>query len=198
MLRTDMDMRPIDPALHSGPKAFNRVGRSAFKADIFMRAVIDRHVPVAALVKAEVGAQFIGMDSPARNDIGVDDRGECRFTLVGHDMGSHVPAALQHRHDNGLGRAEAADESFVDLDMLAGSTERAVAVNVAHVFADFMAHAPSGFIGHAKLALHFLRCHAVAGGAEQKHDVEPVAQRSAGALKRGSTHGGNLIATILA
>ena len=195
---TDMDMRSVDPTLDSRPEAFNRVGRSTIEADIFMRAVIDRHVPVPALGEAKIGAQFIGVDSAAGDHVGVDDRAQGCPALVRDNMRLHVAAALQHPHNDRLGGAETADESLVDLDVLAGSAKRAAAVNDAHVFADFVAHAPGGFVGDAKLALDFFCRNAVAGGAEQKHDMEPVAQRSAGALKGRSAHGGNLIAAILA
>ena len=82
--------------------------------------------------------------------------------------------------------------------MLAGSAKRGIAVHIAHVFPDFMAHAPRGFVGHAKLALDLFRGNALPCGAEQKHGVEPVAQRSASALKWSFGHRGNLIAAILA
>ena len=198
MLRADMNMRAIDPALHRCPKAFNAVGRSAIKADIFVRAVVDRHVPVAAIGQAKVGAQFVGVDRAARDHIGVDHRQQGGAALVGDNLRHHVPAALNHAQHDRLGRAEPADESLVNLDMLAGTANRSIAVHVAHVFADFMAHAPRRFVGHAKLALDLFRRHAVPGGREQKHDVEPVAQRRAGALKRSVGHRGNLIAAILA
>ena len=81
MLRADMNMRAINPALHRCPEAFNAVGRSAIKADIFVRAVVDRHVPVAAIGQAKVSAQFVGMDRTAGDDVGVDHRQPCSAAL---------------------------------------------------------------------------------------------------------------------
>ena len=198
MLRADMDMRPIDPAFHSGPEPFDSIGRSAVEADIFVRAVVDRHMPVTTIGQAKVGAQFIGVDRAAGDHVSIDHWEQSGAALVGDNRRHHVPAALDHTQHNRLGGAESADESFVDLDVLAGTANRSVAVHVAHVFADFMAHAPRRLVGHAELALDFLGGNPVPRGAEQKHDMEPVAQRSAGALKRSVGHRGNLIAAILA
>ena len=198
MLHADMDMRSVNPALHLRPEAFDGVRRSALEADIFVGRVIDRHVTMPARVKAKVGAQFVGMDSAAGNDIRVNDRNQCRLPLVRHNLRHYVPAAFNHAQHNRLGGAEAADESFVDLDVLAGTANGSVAVHTAHVFADFMAHAPRRLVGHAELALDFLCGNPVPRGAKQKHDVEPVAQWSAGALKRSVGHRGNLISAILA
>ena len=117
---------------------------------------------------------------------------------IGDNRRHHVPATLDHAQHNRLGRAEPADEGLVNLDMLTGTAKRIIAVHIAHVFADFMAHAPRRFVGHAKLALDLFRRNAVTGGREQEHDVEPIAQRRAGALKWSVSHRGNLIAAILA
>ena len=67
-------MSAVDTAPHSRPEALDRVGRSALEADIFMRAVIVRHGSMPARVKSEAGAQFVGMDCAAGDDIGVNVR----------------------------------------------------------------------------------------------------------------------------
>src|SRR5579885_381996 len=92
----------------------------------------------------------------------------------------------------------AAEKTFVRLDRLAGTAKRIVAVNVAHVFADQVAHAPSRFVGDAELALDLLGGHAVPRGAEQEHDVEPVPERRPGALKRRPGGRVELIAAVFA
>ena len=91
-----------------------------------------------------------------------------------------------------------ADKSFIDLDCLAGTAEREIAVNVAHVFADQAAHAPSGFVGDTELALDLFRGHTVPGRAEKEHDVKPVPQGRPGALKGRPGHRIDLIAAMLA
>ena len=80
----------------------------------------------------------------------------------------------------------AADQRFVDLNDFAGAAQRIVTVERGHVLADFMAHAPRGFVGHANLALDTLGGNAVPRRREQEHDVEPIAQAGAGAIERRS------------
>jgi hypothetical protein len=87
VLLTDMDMCAIYPTLHRCPEAFDPVGAGAVKANIFMGAVVDRHVTMAALVQAKVGAQFVSMDCAARNDIGVA-AGNLRDTILNSNLSS--------------------------------------------------------------------------------------------------------------
>jgi hypothetical protein len=65
MLLTDKDMGAVNPALHASPEAFNGVRTGTVEADIFLGAVIDRHMAMTALIEAEIGAQFVGMDCAA-------------------------------------------------------------------------------------------------------------------------------------
>ena len=92
----------------------------------------------------------------------------------------------------------AAEKTFVDLDRLARTADREITVNIAHVLADQIAHAPRGFVGHAKLALHFLGGHAVPGSREQEHHEKPVPQGRPGALKGRPSSWIDLIAAMLA
>lgn len=78
----DMDMRSVDAALHRSPKAFDAVRAGTLKADIFMGAMIVRHVAMPARMKAKVGAQFVGMDRAAGNDVRVDNRCQGSSALV--------------------------------------------------------------------------------------------------------------------
>jgi hypothetical protein len=83
----------------------------------------------------------------------------------------------------------AADKGLVGLDHGATfAAQAAVAINPAHVLADFVADAPSGFIGATNLALNFLGTQAVSGRAKQKHDIEPRLERRARPLERRSSH----------
>ena len=198
MFRADMDMRPVNPALELRPKAFNGVRGRALKANIFVGRVIDRHMAMAARVQPHVGLQFVGVDRAAGNDIGVNDRLQGRALLVRHNRSANVPAAFGQTHHNRLGGAKTAEHCFVDLDMLAGATHRRVTVNRTHIFPDLMAHAPSRFVGHAKLAFDFLGSDTVSRSAEQEHNKEPIAQRSAGAIKRGASGRVNLMAAVFA
>ena len=153
MLRADMDMRAVDPALELRPEAFKCVrGRARLGANVFKRAVVHGFVPIAQRRNAAM-----------RN-----------------------PAMLT------------ADECLVDLNRTAQPAKRIVAIDRAHVFADFVAHPPSRLVGDPKLALDFLGGDAVAARGEQEHDKEPVAQWGAGALERRPGHRRDLIAAMLA
>ena len=193
-----MDMRLVDPALYRRPEPFDPVRASPLKADIFVGAVVDRHVAVAALVQPEIVAHLVGLDPAAEDHVGVDDRGKCRLALVRNDMRHNVAAAFGHAHDDRLGRAKSADKRLVDLDMLAGSADWTVAVQRAHIFPDLMAHAPCRLVGHAKLALDFLGSDTVPRRAEHEHDEKPVAQRGPRAIKRRARGRKHLKATPFA
>lgn len=91
----------------------------------------------------------------------------------------------------------ATNECLVDLDN-GVSAKRPVAIGIGHVLADFMAHTPRAFVRHAKLALDFLGRNAVAGHAEQEHDVEPLLQRCTSALERSARHGVQMMFAPLA
>ena len=198
MTAADMDMRSIDPAVHLRPEAFNGVRGRALEADIFMGGMINRHVAMPARVKPYIGAQFVSVDSATGNDIGVNHRLQRGALLVRNNRRPHVATTFHHTHDNRFGRAEAADKCLVDLDMLAGTTKRAVAVNVAHVFADFMAHAPSRFVSDAKLAFNFLGSNTVPRCAEQEHDKKPITKGCARPIKWSASSRVNLMPAILA
>ena len=83
-----------------------------------------------------------------------------------HDAGNNVAAALDDAKHNRfvvrlVCRIMTADKGFVGFYRLAGTTHRRIAVNVAHVESDQVAHAPRGLVGHAQLALELFRGHTV-------------------------------------
>jgi hypothetical protein len=198
MTPADMDMRSIDPALHLRPEPFNGVCRSTLKADIFMGGMIDRYVTMPACVKPHIGAQFVSVDSAAGDDIGVNHRLQGGPLLVRHNRRSHVATAFHNAHNNRFGSAETATHGFVNLDMITGATQREIIVNLRHIFADLMTHAPRRFVGHAKLALDFLGSHTVPRCAEQKHDTEPIAKGCARPVEGSASSRVNLMPAILA
>lgn len=60
-----------------------------------------------------------------------------------------------------------------------------------------MAHAPRGFVCHARLALDLLGRNAMAGRCHQVHRKEPVRQLSAGFVKDRISTGVDLMAAVL-
>ncbi len=71
-----------------------------------------------------------------------------------HDARNDIATALDDAEHDCLVvrlvcRVIASDESFVRLNGFAGAAHRRVTINVAHIEADQVAHAPSGLVGHA-------------------------------------------------
>ena len=207
MLPADMDMRAVDPALERRPKAFKAVHGRAAGADVFARAVVDRHVAMAAQPKAAVALEFVGMDLPAGKDVRVDRGLERGSANVFDNLRNHVAVALHYAENDRLTRcappalaalADAADIGFVNFNDGAETANRKAAVNNGHILADFVAHPPSRFVGHADLALDFLGGDPVPRSAELEHDKEPIAQACASAVERGSGGRIDLCAAMLA
>ena len=65
MLGRNPDMRRVDRRFEVTPKAFDAVHGRALKADIFARAVVDRHMAIALRVQPAIAVQLIGMQLPA-------------------------------------------------------------------------------------------------------------------------------------
>ena len=187
-------MRADDAALEVPPEVFDAVHAGTLKADILASAVVDRHVAIAFSVKPGIACQFVGVQFATGQDVRQHNRLEAGAALVRNDLGDDVAVTLQHAHDDRLASGaahvlallDAADKRFIDFYGGARATDRRFAVNVGHVLADFMAHAPSGLVGNAKLALQFLRRHAVPRRGEQVHGVEPKLQRRPGLLEWGA------------
>jgi hypothetical protein len=92
-----------------------------------------------------------------------------------------------------------ANKHLVDFNnSTARAAKRVIAVHKTHILANEIAHAPSGFIGHADGALNFLGRDAIAGRAEHKHDLKPVAQGCARGGKRRASGRIDLLAAMFA
>lgn len=134
-------------------------------------------------------ARLVGRNARSGANPLEDRRENVSTALAGKDAGNDFAAAFDDAENDRLVVLTllvlAADESLVGLDNAAtGAAKAVVAVNVAHVLPDQVAHAPSGLVRHANGALDFLGRHAVARRAEHEHDVEPVAQGRARVLER--------------
>ena len=193
MLWADMDMSAVDPALELRPEPLDAIDGRAVFADIFLDAVIDLLMPVAVdRRQSAVGAQRVGVDLAVGLHIRHDVREQGSALTVNNNVGDYVTAALSHPQHDSLALAThavslvTADESLVDFNSLERPAKRRVAIHSAHVFADFVAHPPSRFVGDAKLALDFLGGDSVPRSAELEHDKEPIAKAGAGAIEGGS------------
>jgi hypothetical protein len=148
---------------------------------------------------------FVGMNEAVRPHRIFDDRQQRITATAANDLGYDIAATFQHANHNSLVRKRAlagfdpaSNHGFINLNLFGEAAKRMIAVNRSHVFADFVTHAPSGFVRYAKLTFDFLSGNAVAGCAEQKHNMEPVTKRGARPLKRSIGQRGDLIATMLA
>ena len=193
MLWADMDMSAVDPALELRPEPLDAIDGRAVFADIFLDAVIDLLMPVAVdRRQSAAGAQRVGVDLAVGLHIRHDVREQGSALTVNNNVGDYVTAALAHPQHDSLALAThavalvTADESLVDFNSLERPAKRRVAIHSAHVFADFVAHPPSRFVGHADLAFDFFGGDPIPRSAELEHDKEPVAKAGPCPVERGS------------
>lgn len=195
-------MRGSDGTLQDAEERFNGVHMAAV-AGIDALAMFYPAMGVAVLVQPIVRRQFVGVDRGAFDDMGFDLAFQrCAF-YVRHDFGNHLAVAILHCEDNGLSpraaptlpRPLAADIAFICFYI---AIQRAVAVQNSHVFADFVAHAPSRFVRASELALKLFRANTVARDREQIHGVVPALQRHVRAMEGCSDHRVNMVAAPFA
>lgn len=202
MLLRDMDMGSLDAPLELAPKALNAVNM-VDAVDILFLPVFHGPVLEAPFIEVPVSMEFVRGDGATLFDVVDHDGVKGVFLTVGDNLSHKVTVPLNHAKDNGLvGGSPASfavptapDHGFVHFDM---AREFIVAVNHGHILADFVRHAPSRFISHAKLALKFFGGNAVSGSGEQVHGIEPLLKRGMGILERGSRHGVNVVSAPLA
>lgn len=157
--------------------------------DVFAQTVPDGPVLEAALRQMGVRSEFIRTDHRAGADISENDRLQSLAPDVWHNTGTQIAIPLNHAKDSCFAVGSAAtlavalppDQRFIHFDM---SAQRTVAIGLCHQLAQLMADAPSRFVGHAKLALQFLRGYAMSRRGEQVHGVKPLLERRARFLER--------------
>lgn len=172
-------------------------------AHVFARAMVYALVFVALLGQSVVGAQFVSVNGSALRHVVLDDRAQGFARIAWHHLGHHLPVALQHsKHDSLVANVVpsfamrlAADVGFIGFDF---TEQRPLAVNRFHVLANQVRHAPSGFVGDAKLPFQFLCGNAVAGRGEKVDRVEPELQRSPRILERRADSGVEMMTAPLA
>jgi hypothetical protein len=199
-----MNVSPVDAALKVHPEPFDAVHGRAGGRYILARRVVSGVMEIAHRAQSAVSKVLVGVDCRMTLHGVTNDWEKRSATAVRNDLSSDIAAAFHHAENDHLSSAAhcpaliSTDERLVDLNLFGEATDRPVAINRAHVFTDGVAHAPCGFVGHSKLAFHFLCCNAVSRCAKLEHDKEPIAQRSAGALKRRPGSRVNLKAAMFA
>ena len=185
MLPADMDMRSVNPALQLRPETLDGIDASAARLGIFTGFVVYFDMAIARLVNILIPAKLIGVDRGSRQYLVKDEGLHILLAPPCNNPRDQFAAPLKHPDHGGLvalvtaalARNRAADISFINFHSLAKAAKRIVAIKRGHIFADFVAHPPRRFVGNAKLALDFLCSDTVAGGAEKKDHIEPIAQR---------------------
>lgn len=201
MLTRDMHMGATDRSLQQRPESFDAVGMMDSVHPFFAR-MVDRAVLVAEPRKFGIGLEFIRADRRTCADV-FDDVALKRLArdIVDYPR-QNIPVSFQHTEHYGFPRSAAtalaarpaaADHRFVNLNVTA---ERAVAIDLRHVLADFARHSPRGLIAHAKLALKLFRRDAVARGRKEVHRVKPLLQRHMSPHERRADHRMNVLSAV--
>src|SRR5205814_1777727 len=159
--------------------------------DIFLRSLAHRLVAETAKRDALVAVQLVGVDDRAGKHVPADFIPQVDAADVGNNPRQHVAALFEHSENDrhvvlaatATAVGLAAQIRLVDFHRHVRAADRFVTVQIGHVFADLIAHAPSRLVSHAKLALDALRGNAVPSRREQEHHVEPIAQRRTRAIK---------------
>ena len=200
------DVRPADRPLQDQPKGFEIVN-VIDPAHILFRPVFDRSVAVTHIRDRPVGHPFVGADMGTWGNVRPDMREQVTPAGGLDNAGNDLAFALHHAEHDGLlcaapgqtlllpANGTPADIGFVQFD---NAVQRAVAINLGHVLADFVAHTPRGFVGHAQLALQFLRRYAMPRRCEKIHGIEPFLERRVGARERRADHRMNVVAAAWA
>lgn len=194
MLAGDVDVSALDASFQLRPNAFDGVGVVNAISPLF-NPMLHYAVAVTGIPQFTIGHPIIGTNGRSICHIDRYQRDQGFGFGIGNNMGHYVTTSLNHTHDGRfLGvltgttkfRTFAADVGFVNFNVPGKSV---VTVRVGHVLADFVAHSPSRFVGHAKLPLKLLGGDTMAGGGEQVHGIEPLLEGRAGPLKGRSSHG---------
>ena len=189
MLWRDMNVSAFDAALKVLPKVIKILGMRV-PIDIFARAVVDRLVIVASLFKSLVRLQFICVNIRAVQNILFNDRLQCFLGDIRDNLCHHLAVALHHAENDCLvcratpasaASGASANVGFINLDF---AVKRHFIINLRHVIADLMPHAPCRLVGDAKLPLQFFRRNSVAGSGEKINGEKPSLQRRAAIFKQ--------------
>jgi len=199
-----MNMCAVNRPLQLRPEAFDAVHARTFGRDIFAKAVIGHLMEVTLAAKCQIGRMLVSVYNRVRLHILLDERKQGVATAIGHNAGNDIPVALHHAENDRLRHHLAdmavlntANEGFVHFNLLGETANRRITIDLRHVFANLMTHAPRRFVGHAKLALDFLCRNAITRSTKKEHNIEPVAQACAGPVEGCSSGRIDLRAAIL-
>jgi hypothetical protein len=185
-----MNVSAANTGLEVLPEVFKVVGVTV-AVHILLASVVYGFVLVAMLLDHLVGRHLIRVARRTLDDVFLNQRNQSCSFHIWHNFRHHLTAAFQHPEYECLPLGSAptdagtitADNGFIHFYI---AFERPFAVHIGNVLADKVGHAPRRLVGHTKLALQFLRGHAVAGSREKVDGVEPELQWRASILERRS------------
>ena len=199
MLFRNMNVRGADAAFQVFPKVFQPVHMRAVQ-DILLFIVANYFMVVSLFAQTIVSDKFVRVRRGTLLDVLLNNWMERFNFAVRHNLGHYLSTALQHPEDNGFvfrattaahAASLSADIGFVNFDF---AGQRKLAVNFGHVFADFMADAPSRLVGHAKFALQLFSRNTVARSGELVNRQKPKLQRRAAVLEQSADSGMQMMA----
>jgi len=202
MLFGNVNVGGADASLQVLPKIFQSVD-VRIADNVFAGSVIDRLVIVASFFQTPVGAQLVSVNRRTVENVFLNDWLKRLAFAVWHNLRHYLSLALQHSKDNAFTRRAAtanagtlaANVGFVNLNV---SKQWPFIINLRHVLADKVCHAPRCLVGHAKLTFQFLCGNAVARGGEKVNRIEPKSQRCPAVFKERSSGGVNVMTAPLA
>lgn len=199
-----MNVSATNRQLETRPVAFNSVGVMDALFPLF-GAVLDKAMLVAILGQIVVAPKLVSADCSAGNNMFGDVSQKSFGFNVWDNPCDDLAAALHHTEYAGFlgayicGSAPnvvfATNVGFVNFNV---ARQIVVAVNLAHVLPDLVAHSPSSFVGDRQLALKLLSGDAMTGSSEQVDSVEPLLEGCTRACEGSSDHRANLMGAPLA
>ncbi len=196
-------------ALQQRPEAFDAVGMDAVVADIFASRVIDGVVNVALAGETAVGRKLVGNDACTLRHISFNEARKRPSSGVGKGGGANLCIIVADADNGSFADAApakvkalggvlvllfAADEGFIDLDMIAH-----VIVGASQPsFADALCEEPCRLLGDAQFAGHLGRRDAL---ARRRHHVDrhkPLVQRQAAFCEHGAGADAEMLAAVTA
>jgi len=202
MLLRNVNVGSANPALQMFPEIFQIVD-VRIALGVFARTVVHRLVGESLFAKSLVGMKLVAVNGRTVQNVFLDNWFKCLAFAVRHNLRHHLAFALHHAKNNRFAsRATTAnagmttaDIGFVNLDI---AKQRPFVINLCHVLADKVCHAPRCLVSHAKLP-HQLHCgNAVPRRGEQVERIEPQFQRRATVLEQGSGSRVNVMPAPLA
>ena len=167
----NMNVSAANTTLKVFPEIFQIVD-VCVAAGVFARSVIHRLVCESFFRQSFVGAQFVSVNRRTLRDVFFNDWLQSLAGNIRDNFRHYLPFALQHSKYNRLVRRAAptnamratADIRFINFNI---AKQRELAVNLCHVFTDFVTHAKRAFVSHAKFPHQFHSGNAVTGSCEK-------------------------------